>query len=906
MSAKRFTLLLFIFISSFTKVFAQRDTIGIKTIVTKTAQYINAYPIEKVYLHLDKPYYTAGDTIWFKAYVTIDRHQPTVLSNIVYVDIANEQDSLVKILKLPVVNGVANGNILLPPDVYKQGNYHLRAYTQWMRNFDTDYYFNKNITIGNAIQENINSAIDFKKNASTANKPVAVITYKETGGAPVINRKISWSIVNTNGDELAKGKGTTDATGNYTVSLTDATNLQNATLVANLETGKKEKLDRFSLKGAGAGYDVQFFPEGGELTMGVRSRIAYKAINSNGLGIDVKGTVTDNTGATIANIQPQHLGMGAFVLLPEDGKSYKANITFPDGSSQVFDLPRIRPSGISMSVYDADANNLGIKLSANEPYFNANKDKVYYIIAQNGGAIYFAAQTALNTQSYSANIPKDKFPTGVLQLSLMSERGVILAERIVFIQHNDELNLSLNTDKKVFTTRQKVRLGVLAKKGAAPVSGNFSVSVVDESKVPFDEDNENTILSNLLLTSEIKGYIEKPNYYFQSKNANAAADLDILMLTQGYRRLSYRNIILNKLPQIMLQPEQNGLQISGMIRNTSAVPVPKANLRIQIPIKKYFAETLTDMDGNFRFTKLDFPDSADITLNARGNVNSRNLVITVNGEPYQPATKNVNAGDEVPDIDNAFKNLLANSKKQYDNTHTLKEVVIKAKAIVKKPSHTDYSALTGLPMMADQAISGERLKDCPNLYICVQTAFLGVFVENNNMYLSKNMSNSNKLPVQIFVNGQPVDYSFLNTIAGKEVETIEVFKTDGVSSLNRIYQSDGIVSIITKKPPVGQKVTYQQLQDMLPKGNIITFKGLGYAVAREFYSPKYDVLKQGAFGGDLRSTIYWNPKVKTDKITGATSLEFFNADGRGTYRATIEGFDADGNLGRYIYRYTVK
>ena len=178
MSAKRFTLLLFIFISSFTKVFAQRDTIGIKTIVTKTAQYINAYPIEKVYLHLDKPYYTAGDTIWFKAYVTIDRHQPTVLSNIVYVDIANEQDSLVKILKLPVVNGVANGNILLPPDVYKQGNYHLRAYTQWMRNFDTDYYFNKNITIGNAIQENINSAIDFKKNASTANKPVAVITYK--------------------------------------------------------------------------------------------------------------------------------------------------------------------------------------------------------------------------------------------------------------------------------------------------------------------------------------------------------------------------------------------------------------------------------------------------------------------------------------------------------------------------------------------------------------------------------------------------------------------------------------------------------------------------------------------------------------------------------------------------------
>ncbi|TWR25530.1 carboxypeptidase regulatory-like domain-containing protein [Mucilaginibacter achroorhodeus] len=905
MNLKKFTLFLFSCLFSVSTVFAQRDTIGIKTIVTKTSQYINAFPFEKVYLHLDKPYYTAGDTIWFKAYVTIDKHQPTVLSNIVYVDIANDKDSIIKVLKMPVVNGTAHGNIFLPAETYRQGNYHLRGYTQYMRNYDPDYYFNKNITIGNSIIEGINTGITFKNTG----KPIAVIAYKETGGAGLANRRVNWSIANANGDEVAKGKATTDANGNITVPLSEAanTNLQKATLIANLETpGKKEKLDRFPLQGAAEQHDVQFFPEGGELTLGVESKIAFKAINANGLGTNIKGVVIDNTGTTVAQLQSQHAGMGVFTLTPQDGKTYKANITFSDGSTASYDMPRIKPSGISLAVNNFDPNNVNIKLTANQAYFAANQGKMYYVLAQNGGAVYFAAQTALTQETFTSSIPRDKFPTGVIQFSLMSERGVILAERVIFVQRNDALNIALNSDKKTYGARQKVHLQVAAKKGAAPVAGDFSISVIDESKVPYDEDNETTILSNLLLTSELKGNVEKPNYYFLTKNANAAADLDVLMLTQGYRRISYRNVILNKVPQIVLQPEQNGLEITGMLRNNTGMPISRGNLRLQIPSKRFFTETMTDMEGNFKVSKLDFADSAEIVLNARGNVNSRNLVISVNGDPYQPATKNIYNLDEIMNIDSAFKPLLVNSKRQYDNTHTLKEVTIKAKPMVKKPSYKDYSMLSGLPAMSDQSLTGERFQDCPNLYVCLPANLLGVTAEDNNLYFSKNISNSNKLPIQVFVDGKVVDYGYLNSIAGRDVEVIDVFKSDGVSSINRTYQSDGIISIITKKKPKGERITLQQLQDMIPKGNVLTYNGFGYAVAKEFYSPKYDALKQGAFGGDLRSTIYWSPKVRTDKVTGTTSVDFFNADGRGTYRATIEGFDADGNLGRYIYRYTVK
>jgi hypothetical protein len=195
----------------------------------------------------------------------------------------------------------------------------------------------------------------------------------------------------------------------------------------------------------------------------VRSKVAFKALGANGLGINVKGTITDNTGAVVAEPTSQHLGMGVFAMQPEDGKTYKANITFPDGVKTTFDMPRIKPAGICLAVYNNDPENLNIKLSANDPYFKANQGRIYYLIAQNGGAIYFAAQTKLENQSYSAGIPKSKFPTGIVQLTLFTERGVALSERIVFIKHNDFMNLTLTPDKKAYAVRQKVKLSVLAK-----------------------------------------------------------------------------------------------------------------------------------------------------------------------------------------------------------------------------------------------------------------------------------------------------------------------------------------------------------------------------------------------------------------------------------------------------------
>ncbi|OOQ61092.1 hypothetical protein [Mucilaginibacter pedocola] len=893
----------------FLPAFAQKDTVGLTTIVNKTTKLISTYPFEKVYMHFDKPYYSAGDTIWFKSYVTIDQHAPTVLSTIVYVDIYNAQDSAIRFLKLPVVNGVASGNIPLPPADFKQGNYHLRGYTAYMRNYDPEYFFNKNLIIGNPVDKDILTNVSFSSSAAAGlTRVVAQVAYKEPRESlPLLNKKISWTVVGANSEEIAKGKGSTDDNGFFKADFSGApAALKGADLIAIIDLGNRKTVtSTFPLKTAASGKDIQFFPEGGELITGVRSRVAYKAINSAGLGIDVKGTITDNTGAVVAELKSQHLGMGVFALMPETGKTYKANIEYADGSKSVYDLPRIKASGINLSVFNNDPAELKIKLSANEPYLQLNKGKLYYIIAQNGGAVYFAGQTILTDASYSASILKAKFPTGVLQLTLLTDRGVALCERVTFIQRNDALNLSMASAAKAYNIRQKVRLNITAKNKTLPVAGSFSVSVVDETKVPFDENAETTILSSTLLTSDLKGYIEKPNYYFISKDADATDNLDILMLTQGYRRLSYRNVIADKVPQITVMPEQNGLEITGVLRNNTGMAIAKGYLKLQIPSRNFYAETTTDMVGNYRFSKLNFTDSAKVIINGRTNVNGKNLSVTANPESFAYPSKNNLAADEVPNIDSTFKPYLVNSLRQYNNMHQLKEVVIKA-GPVKKVSHTDFSVLTGLPMMPDQQVSAAALRGCNNLYVCISGFILGTTVADNKLYFMKNYAAQDRKPIQIFVNGMPVDISYLNSVQVNNIESIEVFKNQGLSGIDDMYGTNGIVEINLKKEVKGTKISLAELQELMPPPYILKISPVGYAVNREFYAPKYDVPKPGTLGGDLRTTIYWSPKVATDKTTGATFVEFYNADGHGTYRATIEGMDAEGNLGRYVYRYTVK
>jgi len=180
----------------------------------------------------------------------------------------------------------------------------------------------------------------------------------------------------------------------------------------------------------------------------------------------------------------------------------------------------------------------------------------------------------------------------------------------------------------------------------------------------------------------------------------------------------------------------------------------------------------------------------------------------------------------------------------------------------------------------------------------------GVTFMDNVFYVTRDYNAGGRVPMGVFINGMNVDVNQINTLNPNEIESIEVFLRDELGLVNRANNINGVIVINQKKAPKGTKISKAQLMDMLPKNYEVTFSPQGYSKEKQFYSPKYDV-PASMNRNDLRTTIYWNPKVVTD-ATGNSSFEFYNADGRGQYKVIVEGIDTNGNVGRSIFRYTVK
>ena len=305
-----------------------------------------------------------------------------------------------------------------------------------------------------------------------------------------------------------------------------------------------------------------------------------------------------------------------------------------------------------------------------------------------------------------------------------------------------------------------------------------------------------------------------------------------------------------------------------------------------------------------------FLDSAKVKLSARDNVHGSDLVLSVDGEPAQSVPQNINTPDEITNIDSALSQYLKNSKIQFSHSHTLKEVVIRDTKIVKRASHKDYGSLASLSSEPDHLITGDKLAACGTVLDCIKVLALGLIYDANtgtgNFYVFNDYSRGQRTPVQVFIKGMPVDVNALNSLNPNDIESVEVFLKDELGLVNSANNSDGALVVNLKKAPETQKISYQQLKDMMPLANEITFTPKGYAPVKTFYLPRYDGPRDTQPGAaDIRSTIYWNPNVVTGK-TGTSTIQYFNSDGVGTYRAIIEGLDKDGNIGREVYRYTVK
>ena len=778
--------------------------------------FFDQHEIEKAYLHFDKPYYAAGDTIYFKAYVVAgEKNVLSPLSGVLYADLITPQNKIINAIKLQIIDGLAWGDFALP-DSLPAGNYRVRAYTRLMQNYGSELFFDRTVQIAAIIE-----------------KPVTKASAAMQATAP----------------------------------------------------------------------EIQFFPEGGELVPGVPAKVAFKALRADGTGIAASGIISNRAGKAIASFTTSHLGMGAVKFTPYPGESYHADVTFSDGSKNSIPLPAADSTAVAMAVNNLPGK-LAIVINAGDSFFRANKNKPLSLLFYSGGKLTTFTDKLTNREM-KFDLQSNRLQSGVTQITLLAGDGVPLCERLVFIDNNDKLIVDALTNKYIYQKREHVTLKIhVQNQNREPVSGHFSVSVVDKSKVDINEDKEENILTYLLLTSCLKGYIENPGYYFNNTNDVRRKNLDLVMLTHGYRRFTWKALANNDVPPPTSQPEKS-LSIAGLAKSFGGKPINNGLVTLIPSAGGALLSENTDTTGTFRFNNLVFYDSTRFVLNAVNAKGSNNTQLIYRPQLPAPVDEVKYFASTDTSASGLIQAYLLNSKNQheqflkyYGKGIQLKEVKIQS---VKKFAYRTQS-LAGAGN-ADVLIKGSDLPRSGMLATLLSGRIGGVYfagIDHPDGGVPK-MQIGNGSPMLVIVDGvqrtgEPGRPAGINDIWPGDIETIEVLKYTSAAAYG-MGGGNGVM-VITTKRGVGRD------PKDIPSRGVLPITLSGFYKAREFYAPKYDRINDRT-RPDLRSTIHWLPEITTDK-DGNASFDFYNADSVGQYQVIIEGITNDGTAGAAKFAYEVK
>ncbi|PKK36412.1 hypothetical protein BWI96_11160 [Siphonobacter sp. SORGH_AS_0500] len=786
-------------------------------IISQFDRYHQQFPQEKVYLHCDRSYYALGESIWFKGYLfDASSHQSDTVSKVLYVDLINATEGKILLQKrLLPQGGTAEGDFYLA-DTLREGVYQLRAYTNWMRNFDEDFFFTKEFRV---------------YQPSVTDRPAVQI--------------------------------------NRTVSLT-------------------------------------FFPEGGTLVDDIESRVAFNAVDALGQGVDVEGVILENDRDTITVFQSEHLGMGRISLQPKPGKTYTAVLK---DTQQRIPLPAAQPEGHVLIV-----DNLSNKEFIRIFVFNQlpkSSPKPLYVLAQMRGEVMATAKGNTEKSMFVANIPRNKFSEGgIVHLTLFDEKGEPLAERLVYLNNpGNSLDLSIKPTKTQYKPREKVTLELEAKdRTGRPVLGEFSLAVTDAGQVVPDSSDE-TLVSYLLMSSDLKGRIEQPGYYFNPNNPNAIYHLDLLLMTQGWRRFVWKQVNAGEaLPTPHLI--ERGFSLEGKVTRPRGQIIEKKSIAVTLLMRRPNQETLirvesAEADGSYGFHQLSFGDSTRVMIQAVAGKNDRNVSVTLNPFP-QPTVRitktpfqsvEMKADEFMEYLNRANQSLDIARQLRLNKAKLLKEITVKAKKVKESDSRKIYGTPDNTVKFDDMNTAGAI-----SIFQVLQGRVPGMVVTGSGFNYTvqiRGAANFNGAVEPLFVlDGMPVDKEIVNSINPRDVDYVDVLKGAAAA----IYGSrggGGVVSILTKRG----SSSYDPSKEVVPGQLIRTING--YAKIREFYSPDYSQDNPENYRPDYRPTLYWNPRIKTDE-NGKATVTFWNSDHETHIQARLEGTSGDGRVGTTRMTYLVK
>jgi hypothetical protein len=656
--------------------------------------------------------------------------------------------------------------------------------------------------------------------------------------------------------------------------------------------------------------DVQFLPEGGQLVAGLNSRVALKALSPAGVGIDVEGFLLADKD-TLLGFTSQHLGMGQFQFAPEAGKTYTAyaRMTGTTTPYTSYTMPAVAATGYTMQVDNlGNKDNIRVFVSNNVPTASSPESGTsgpkVTLIAQVNGQLIHAVQAPVARKNFMAPIPRDKFPEGIVQITLFDPLMKPLCERLVYSSRNDHINLTLTPRKAAVGPRQRIEVDVTATNAdGKPVAANLSMAVTDAAQQPKAQPNAPSLLTYLLLTSDLRGHIEQPGYYFDAANKDRFVKLDLLMMTQGWRRFTWPQVLADVLPPTKFAVDP-GLTLSGTVyRGTGRVPAPGTSVTIMITRKDsassqdMFAAT-TDNDGRFFVTNADLMDTTQVFVQASQGKN-RNFTVVLD-KLYSPNVRGVRV--PLAPAPGAYDQL-ANFIKRQSEYQAIEAQIrrnreVQLQAVVVKAKKTDpYASQRGIFSNADASLKVDDIMASGALTILdmLRGRVAGVQVTGNGMDASVQIRGAGNfggaIEPQFMIDGMAVDKSAVLNISPRDVAYIDVIKGAGAAMLGSRGAGGGI-NVIMKR---GGSDNSSMANQAVPGVRIE--KVVGFMPQRQFYVPRYDnPTPEEKVRPDYRATLYWIPTVRTD-ATGKATVSFFASDAKTTLRLRAEGTTLQGQPG---------
>ena len=760
-------------------------------LLAKANMFNLRFPQEKIYLHLDRPSYWANEDIWFKAYLL---NSPIPDCNL-YVELLNSTGKILDKKMIWAQNGLAYGDLHVA-DTISSGVYQIRAYTNWMRNFNDSWFFRKNFVI--------------------------------------------WNLRNKS--------------------------------ISNESNSLKQK-----------DVDFQFFPEGGTFVAGMKSKVAFKATDQNGKGLDVRGRIIDDQGNELTSFRSQFKGMGSFDIHPQEGRKYTAKVAVAGKIDLTVELPVPQSNGVVLAIDPTDTSKIHVQVSDRPVTPELNSSAEYLVVGMTNGVVFYRKEIAIVQGKLGFDVEKSALPNGIIQFTLFDQEMIPRCERLVFINHHDEIQVEIKPDKSDYFTREKVQLDVRALTTAGiPCFVNLSMSVYNPDTQLNTEDYPDNILTHFLLSSELKGTIEDPAYYFKDDSLSTLLSLDNLMMTHGYRHFEWKQINDDKLPEIAYPPE-GSITVKGAVKNSIVdKPIPNCKVTMLFVKNQYgLYDQTTDSQGHFMFSDLFFNDTVYVSLQALNLKNKRNTWIEL---------------DERSSLSPKASFVPTNYQYVKENPVNTAEYLgeVNSELINRKWHLSDTILLNNVNVVAYKKKKGDgnnRMYVDPDYVYDVSKhdQVYGNIIENleNDAYMMR-YSNA-----QFYLDGVPVDREFIASMPVGIFDKVEVVKIGGFMKGG----GPGVFFYLKR----GMKQQYTHADAIGMKSSMV----IGYSVIRKFYSPQYTSRPKTNEKEDFRSTLYWNPIVRTDS-TGVANVSFYNSDQTGDVQVVVEGITADGKLCRGLGKYKVK